>query len=182
MGDAKNQLAGMSSMKHGISEQDWEDYSEGRLTDEARDRIEAHLIGCLSCWEFYEQYSNAGTQMRDAGAEVRRALSPSDERLHAALGGVFRRLGAQRAPGALRVQLLSKRLSEIEMALAAMCGPRTAARALRAAASCSPARTLECVTTDNWESFLSRLTSIATVMCGETGAQLIREGGRMGCE
>ena len=60
-----------------------------------------------------------------------------------------------------------------------MCGSRTAANALQAAAQIAAVRSPEQVTPDNWEPFLDSLTSIATVMCGETGVHLIREGGRM---
>ena len=46
-------------MTHLFSEEEWTDYIEGRIDDESRDRIEAHLIGCLSCWEFNERMATA---------------------------------------------------------------------------------------------------------------------------
>jgi hypothetical protein len=49
---------------------------------------------------------------------------------------------------------------------------------LHAAAKNSPARSLERVTTDNWDPFLEKLTAIAAAMCGESFAGLIRERGQ----
>ena len=46
-------------MTHLFSEEEWTDYIEGRIGAESRDRIEAHLIGCLSCWEFNERMATA---------------------------------------------------------------------------------------------------------------------------
>ena len=47
----QNQLARDRFMKHGISELEWSDYVDGSATAEVRDRIEAHFIGCLQCWD-----------------------------------------------------------------------------------------------------------------------------------
>jgi hypothetical protein len=74
--------------------------------------------------------------------------------------------------------MVRKRLDELAVIMAPMCGSQTAERALRAAAQVSPARTLEQVNADNWTPFLSSLKSIATVMCGETGAHLVWERGQ----
>jgi hypothetical protein len=171
----------MSNMKHGISEQEWEEYSEGRLTGEARDRIESHLIGCLACWEFYDRFCAAGERLREAGAEVRRAAPLSDRQMHTALGRVFARLGRDEAKPSAAWPAngpIRERLTQLEAVMAAMCGPRTATSALRAAARKSPARAIEQITADNWDSFLTNLASIATVMCGETGAHLVWESGQ----
>ena len=46
-------------MIHGFTEEQWDGYIEGQLDEETRDRIEAHLIGCLSCWEFHERMATA---------------------------------------------------------------------------------------------------------------------------
>lgn len=170
----------MSNIKHGISEQEWEEYSEGRLTGEACDRIESHLIGCLACWEFYDRFCAAGKRLREAGAEVRRAAPLSDGQMQAALNRVFARLGRDEAKrSALSTGgPIRERLTQLETVMAAMCGPRTATNALHAAARKSPARAIEQITADNWDSFLTNLTSIATVMCGETGAHLVWESGQ----
>ncbi len=84
-------------MKHGISELEWSDYLDGGATAEARDRIEAHFIGCLDCWEFYEQMSGATQELHEAGEEARQGLALEDRRLHVMLRGVFARLRADEA-------------------------------------------------------------------------------------
>ena len=84
------------------------------------------------------------------------------------------KLAAAENPGRGPIQ---ERLDYLESVLAVMCGAHTAARALRAAAVSSPARSLQQVNRDNWEPFLENLASIATVMCGETGAHLVRRSG-----
>lgn len=164
-------------MHHGISEQDWEEYSEGRLTGEALNRIEAHLIGCLACWELYEQLCTASNRLREMGAEVRQAISLSDGQMHAAMNRVFAQISDDGVKPSLDSPI-RERLNQLETVMAAMCGPRTATNALQAAAQKSPARAIEQITPDNWESFMVSLTSIATVMCGETGAHLIWDSGQ----
>ncbi|HZS08311.1 MAG TPA: zf-HC2 domain-containing protein [Blastocatellia bacterium] len=166
-------------MKHGISDQDWEGYVEDRLPAAERDRIEAHLIGCLGCWEFYEQMAATTERLREAGAATRRGIPLSDEQLHAGLRGVFERVRAgQPGHATQRGGRIEQRLRYLEAVMAPMCGAQTAANALRAAARGSAARSLDEVTTDNWEPFLRSLTSIAAVMCGETGAHLVWRSGQ----
>jgi hypothetical protein len=160
-------------MKHGISELEWNDYLDGQATAEVRDLIEAHMIGCLECWEFYEQLSDATEELLEAGEEARRGLTLEDRRLHLMLRGVFSRLRT----GEARSQV-EGRLSLLETVLAPFCGAHAAACALQVAAQNSPARSLDRVTPDNWEPFLERLTVIAAAMCGATFAGLIRESGR----
>ena len=36
-------------MMHEISEQNWEAYLEDQLAADERDRMEAHMLGCLTC-------------------------------------------------------------------------------------------------------------------------------------
>jgi hypothetical protein len=164
-------------MKHGISELEWNDYLDGRAPAEVRDRIEAHLIGCLECWEFYEQMSGATLELMTAGEEARQELTLEDRQLHVMLRGVFSRLGAGEAGSVVRAQVQG-RLTVLETVLAPFCGTQAALCALQVAAKDSPARSLEQVTPDNWEPFLKRLTAIAAAMCGETLAGLIWESGQ----
>lgn len=165
-------------MKHGISEQEWEAYLEEQLTGAARDRVESHMLGCLRCWEHYERMKLATGQLHAAGAEVRRLLTLSDEQLQAGLRGVFARIRAAQSGRTPQTEI-GQRLEFLAVIMAPMCGSLTASRALRAAAHSSPARSLECVTPDNWEPFMESLTSIATVMCGDTGAHLVRVSGQV---
>jgi hypothetical protein len=167
-------------MMHGISPQEWEEYLENRLPEEQSERIEAHLLSCLACWEHYQQLKLTTEHLHEAGTQLRHSLPLSDPQLYRALRGVFARIHAGRAVTSDQARSpLQARLAYLESVMAALCGPHTAASALRAAAKGSPARSLEQVTKENWEPFLANLTSIATVMCGDTGAHLVRKGGQL---
>lgn len=166
-------------MIHGISEKEWNDYLEGQLDVSARDRIEAHMIGCLPCWEFHEQMAWTTKALRVAGEDIRAALTLQDHQLQHGLRGVFARIQAAGLNRPLTpYSSIQHRLDALMAVMAPMCGAQTALKALRAAARISPARSLEHVTTDNWTPFLTSLISIATVMCGETGAHLVWESGQ----
>jgi len=163
-------------MKHGISELEWNDYLDQCAAQDVCDRIEAHLIGCLECWEFYEKMSRATRELLDAAEEARAGITPEDRQLHLMLSGVFARIRAQKT-FTVHPQVKG-RLNRLETVLAPFCGPQAAVCALQAAARNSPATSLEQVTLDNWGPFLERLTAIAAAMCGETFAGLVRESGQ----
>jgi len=163
-------------MKHGITELQWNDYVDRSAPQEVCDSIETHLIGCLECWEFYQQISRATEQLIDASEEARQRITPSDRQLHMMLSGVFSRI--RTADAAAGIHQVKGRLTRLETVLAPFCGPQAAACALHAAARNSPASSLERVTLDNWAPFLEKLTAIAAAMCGETFAGLVRESGQ----
>jgi len=166
-------------MTHLFSEEEWNDYIDGRIDEEARDRIEAHIIGCLSCWEFYERMATATRALTACGAGLRAAFALQDRRLNAGLRAVFAKINeTEAAKRGLPLRAIQQRLDALAEVMAPMCGSQTAIKALRAAAQVSPARSLESVTEDNWTSFLSSLKPIAAVMCGETGARLVWESGQ----
>jgi hypothetical protein len=166
-------------MVHLFSEEEWNDYIEGLVDDETRDRFEAHLIGCLSCWKFYERMANATQALRVSGAGMRAVFALQDRQLSAGLRGVFAKIDEAEAVKRDRPRrLIQQRLDALAAVMAPMCGSQTANKALRAAAQVSHARSLESVTEDNWASFLTSLKPIADVMCGETGARLVWESGQ----
>jgi len=166
-------------MTHLFSEEEWNDYIDGRIDDDACDRIEAHIIGCLSCWEFYERMATATRALNACGAGLRAAFALQDRRLNAGLRAVFAKINeAEAAKRERPLRAIQQRLDALAEVMAPMCGSQTAMKALRAAAQVSPARSLESVTEDNWTSFLSSLKTIAAVMCGETGARLVWERGQ----
>ncbi|MGH9851864.1 MAG: anti-sigma factor family protein, partial [Blastocatellia bacterium] len=80
-------------MRHGFSEKEWNDYIEGQVDEEMRDRIEAHLIGCLACWEFHERMAHTTQALRAAGAGMRAIFALPDQRLRAGLRNVFAKIG-----------------------------------------------------------------------------------------
>ncbi len=167
-------------MIHGFTEKDWNDYVEGVADHQTRDRIEAHLIGCFSCWELHEQMSQATGALRSSGEILRGVFALQDQQLHNGLRAVFARI-KQETPFDSESQSheVQARLNFLEAVLAPMCGAQTASKALRAAAHATSADKLNFVTTENWEPFLERLTSFATVMCGDTGANLVRVSGKI---
>jgi hypothetical protein len=169
----------MTFMTHGISEKEWNDYLEDELNDQTRDRIEAHLIGCLACWEFHEKMAWTTQSLRAGGREMQALLALQDRQLYDGLRNVFARIQATGPDSSPQQMTVQKRIDELAAVMASMCGSQTAKRALHAAAQVSPARTLEQVNADNWTLFLSSLKSIATVMCGETGAHLVWERGQI---
>lgn len=162
---------------HGFSDEQWLSYLDGDV--EHRDQLEAHLIGCRSCWEFNERMARTTTRLIEAANAERRVFPLEDATIQHSLMKVLRRARGQSAArradpeGEVRARIDS--LREI---MTPMCGPATAARALKAAANGSPARSLEFVNEDNWKPFLASLKSIAMVMCGETGAHLVWESGQ----
>lgn len=158
-------------MKHGISEQEWDDYLEGRTDEKMRDRLEAHLIGCLSCWETHETLAHAERTLRQAARELSFDLNVSDRDLNLAKQRVFANL--DRSENGVQA-----RLDALAAVLAPMCGEQIAKNALLSAAVDSPARSLERVSAANWTPFLTRLTKIAAVMCGDAGASLVWESGQ----
>lgn len=165
-------------MKHGISDESWENYLGGSLPPEERDQIEAHLIGCLACWEFHERMVKLNGRMRAAGAAMERSCVLGDDQLSAGLRGVFALICAQREVGETITQM-QQRLGELEAVMAVFCGSQAAASAIKAAAENSPAKSLRDVTRENWEPFLQRLIAIAQVLCGRTGARWLLESGRL---
>jgi anti-sigma factor RsiW len=166
-------------MTHLFSEEEWNDYIEGEVDDETRDRFEAHLIGCLSCWKFNQRMANATQALRVSGAGMRAVFALQDRQLSAGMRAVFAKIEeAESAKRDRPRRLIQQRLDALAAVMAPMCGSQTANKALRAAAQVSPARSLERVTEDNWTSFLASLKPIANVMCGETGARLVWESGQ----
>jgi len=165
-------------MKHGISDEEWNEYFDGGAAAEARDRIEAHIADCVSCWEFYEQMSAVTRALGEAGEEARHALPLDDPQLHRMLRGVFAEIRKGEAP-VVRQSDVRQQLDSLETVMAPYCGPLAAVRVLHTAARHSPARSLAGVTPTNWEPFLKRLTAIAAAMCGDTFASLVWERGQL---
>lgn len=164
-------------MNHGITPNEWERRLDGALTAAEHDRIEAHLVGCLSCWEFYQRMAALNAQLHEAGEAKRESFALSDARLRTGLRNVYTRIHAANASG--NSTPLEQRLIELEAVMSIFCGEQTAVNAMHAAAAHSPAQSLKQITRENWEPFLQRLTAIAQVLCGRTGARWLLESGRL---
>jgi hypothetical protein len=168
-------------MKHGISTQQWDAYSEGELTEKARDQLEAHLLGCHACWDFYTQRMQATQLLRAAGAAMRDAVPLREGAATQGLQAVLARARFGDADTALHLLHpgIRERLADLSTLLTLLCGAAMAERVLTIAAFGSPARSLNAVTPGTWEPFLQRLTALARFVGGETGANLIWESGQM---
>jgi transcriptional regulator with AAA-type ATPase domain len=167
-------------MIHGFAEDEWNDYIEGFADEPTRDRIEAHLIGCLSCWELHEQMSQTTAALRSSSEILRSVFALQDQQLEDGLRAVFAQIKQEtQSETSSQSSEVRARLIFLEAILARMCGAQTASKALRAAAKAAPTSKLNVLTSENWEPFLEQLTSFATVMCGDTGANLIRVSGKI---
>ena len=164
-------------MKHGISTQQWDAYSEGELTASARDQLEAHLLGCHACWDLYTQRVQTTQLLRAAGAAVRDAVPLRDGAAAQGLQTVLVRAQTEtQTPLHPRIR---ERLADLSTLLTLLCGVQMAERVLTVAAFGSPAQSLARLTLGAWEPFLHRLTALARFVGGETGADLIWESGQM---
>ena len=166
-------MTGIATMIHGFNEGEWNDYLESTGDEESRNRLEAHLIGCMQCWELYDRLAQVQLGLKGGGERLRSSLSVSDRKLHAGRQATMEKIDWAAPP---RIQ---QKIETLAAVMAPMCGSRTAQQALRVAAEKSPARLIEQVTEDNWAPFMQRLRSIASVMCGETGAHLVWESGQL---
>ena len=164
-------------MKHGITPENWENYLEGTLAPGERDRLESHLIGCLSCWEFHERMAKLTERLQADSTMLSHRYPLSNDALQAGLRATYARICASNGSNAEPTSV-QQRLNELEAVMTVFCGTQTAVNALQSAAQRSPARSLKQVTRENWEPFLQRLTGIAHVLCGRTGAHLVFESGR----
>ncbi len=165
---------------HGITEQEWMDYLDQRLAGSAYARIDAHLASCHKCREFQERMLRTEKSLAVAGVELKRGQPLDDEQLNLGLAKILARiLDAEAKQQGLSRHAIQERLNNLEELLALMCGSWTAVNALRLAAEGTLVSSLDKLTQDNWPSFLNRLSSIAAVFCGEAGAKLVSEYGRL---
>ena len=165
---------------HGITEQQWIDYLDRRLDAGESARVEAHLDACAECRAFQSSMMRTTLSLSEAGAQVRGSFPVEAEQTHNALAHVLARvLDAEARQQKLSRGEIEERLEQLEEILAEMCGSWTAANALRVASRNAIHDSVGKLTPDNWPSFLKRLASIASVFCGDTGAKLVLEYGRL---
>lgn len=161
-------------MKHGYTDEEWDDYLTGQSVPEARDRIEAHLVGCLQCWQLYQQEAPTMRALGDAAAEARERLSTSDWRLRSMFTYVMANVRGAEDDSTVPAQIRSG-LDFLQSVLEPVFGPKAAQRAMQLAANGSSARSLDRMTRESWNPFLERLAAITSIICGDVFAGLIRE-------
>ena len=165
-------------MKHGISHEEWEDYLAGQTTPYARDRIEAHLIGCLPCWQRYQQESRAIRELQEAAAEAQERLTISDQRLSSMFAVLRENIRASEKDATIPGQIQSS-LESLKSVLDPVFGSQAALRAMQLAANGSYSFSLDRITQEGWNAFLERLTAITSIICGDVFAGLIMEQGKL---
>ena len=79
-------------MNHGILDQEWNDYLDGKVTAEVCYRIDAHCAVCLECSEFREQMSCATQLLTEAANEARRRFTLKEKQIDHLLGGILTRI------------------------------------------------------------------------------------------
>jgi hypothetical protein len=163
-------------VRHGISNEEWEDYLVGKSPPETRARIDAHLVYCTECWQLYEQECPAMSALGNAVEEAREYLIMRDERLRPMFARVMANV---RADDLAVIEQIHSNLNFLQAVLEPVFGPKAAQRAMQLAASLSSARALNRITRENWNGFLERLAAIASIICGDVFAGLIREYGQL---
>jgi hypothetical protein len=163
-------------VRHEISDEQWEDYLLGKGTPEARARIDAHLLACPECWQCYQHEYPTISTLKQAATEAREQLILDDKRLRPMFTDVMSRL---RAEDAATVDEIDCGLDFLKSVLDPVFGPTTAQRAMHLAANGSPAKPASRITRENWDGFLERLAAMASIICGDVFAGLIREHGQL---
>ena len=165
-------------MEHGYSEEEWDDYLAGRSAADVRARIDAHLVGCTRCWEMYHEQSPTMRAVAEAAEEARERLTVADEHVRAMFAQTMASVKAAENLSDEPAEIRS-RLDFLKSLLVPVFGPQAAQRAMRLAAHDPSAGSSGGMTRDSWNPFLERLAAIASIICGDVLAGLIREHGRL---
>ena len=165
-------------MKHGFTEEEWEDYLADQSTQQSRQRIDAHLVTCSPCWQRYQDESPTILALVAAAREAKENLVVSDERLDSMLAAVMANArdlnDASTTPPEIR-----SGLHFLRAILVPVFGPNAARCAMVLAANGSASRPLERMTLESWTTFVERLAAIISIICGDVFAALIREHGQL---
>jgi len=164
-------------LKHGITDEEWEDFLAGQGAVHSHARIDAHLMKCVQCWELYQQESPAMRAVAAAAIEAREKLVVSDERVQSVLAAVLSRIGME--DDSTTTAQIRSGLDFLRSILDPVFGPKAAQCALLLAASGSDSLSLDGLTRESWTAFLERLAAMISIICGDVFAGLIREHGQL---
>jgi hypothetical protein len=170
---------GDKPVRHGISDERWEDYLLGKGTPEARASIDAHLLSCRECWQSYLREYPAMSALNSAAEDARTQLAMDDRQLRPMFAAM---MAAIRAEDLASTEEVKNGLDFLKLVLDPVFGPATAQRAMHLAANLSPAPAPRQITRENWDGFLERLAAMASIVCGDVFAGLIREHGQLAPE
>ena len=165
-------------MKHGFTEEEWEDYLANQSTQQSRQRIDAHLGRCSHCWQRYQDESPTILALVAAAKEAKEKLVVSDERLRSMLAVVMANARGLDDVSTTPVEIRSG-LHFLRAILVPVFGPNAAHCAMVLAANGSASRPLERMTLESWSTFVERLAAIISIICGDVFAALIREHGQL---
>lgn len=163
-------------MRHGFSDEEWEDYLLGKSGPEACARMDAHLVCCEECWQLYQQQYPTMSVLGDALEEAREHLAVPKQELRPMFSRIVANIREHDLATAAQIH---NGLHFLRSVLDPVFGPTTAQRAIQVAGNRLPAQPAACITPENWDSFLERLAGIASVICGDVVASLIREHGQL---
>jgi anti-sigma factor RsiW len=155
-------------MRHGITEQDWLEYLDGRAAPEERLRLEGHLRACLDCQNFVERLEAVDATMRSAALELQSRLTVTPDEITAA---------RERTVAIASDRCVSVRIGILYLLLVPLCGEEMSGRAIRRAARCAVAASAHSTNGQLWNRFLDHLHEIIAPLCGEPVAGLIRTRG-----
>ena len=165
-------------MKHGITEEEWEDYLTDQSTQHSRQQIDAHLVKCSHCWERYQHESPTMLALAAAAKEAKEKLVVSDERLRSMLAVVIAD-GRSLEEVSTTPDEIRSGLHVLRAILVPVFGTKAAQRAMVLAANGSASRPLERMSRESWNAFVERLATIISIICGDIFAGLIREHGQL---
>jgi len=165
-------------LKHGITEEEWEDYLADQSIQQSRQRIDAHLVKCSHCWERYQDESPTILALVAAAKEAKEKLVVSDERLHSMLAVVIANARILEDVSTTPDEIRSG-LHFLRAILVPVFGPKAAQCAMVLAANGAATRPLERMTFESWNIFVERLATIISIICGDVFAGLIREHGQL---
>lgn len=165
---------------HGISETVWMNYLDNTIASNEKQRVDNHIGSCEECRDFYQRMVKTENLLSSAGVEIKNSFQIDEQSVSVNLAKVLARILDLDAKNQnLSRNEVEERLDELTAILASMCGSWTAVNALRVAAEATIAKSPEKLTTETWAPFLKHLKKIASVFCGDAGANLVWKYGQL---
>jgi hypothetical protein len=154
--------------QHGISEQEWVEFSDGTGDARLRAKIEAHLSTCAECAGLHRELLEWRARLAGEGARMRQAMELPEAELERMLTESLERVGAA-APVAKRAGA-SEGLAMLRTLLAPVFGAGT----VRAAIDAALRRTApDGITVATWTAFAGALGDIIQPVCGMAAGRLV---------
>jgi anti-sigma factor RsiW len=153
---------------HGITDQQWMDFHDGKLDAPSRATIEGHLAACAECASLHEELVIWRERLAGEGARIRQAMELPEPELERMLAASLERVAAAR-PAAWRGGA-----AEAVAMLRTLLAPVLGAGTVRAA--CDAALRLAApdgITAATWATFTRALGEIIRAICGIAAGRLV---------